>query len=67
MSHIFFYMMLGAMGAVLASLALGLLAMARGGETSKKYSNKLMQARVILQGLAILLFVLAIVSAQHGR
>lgn len=59
---IFFILMAVAMLAVLISLALGIVVMAKGGETSKKYSNKLMQARVTLQGLALLLFALAILS-----
>jgi len=44
--------MLGALGA----LALGVFSMARGGDPRR--SNKLMQSRVILQGLAILLFAI---------
>lgn len=62
MSGFFFVLMVLAMLAVLASLVLGLFVMAKGGETSKKYSNRLMQARVTLQGLALLLFALALVS-----
>lgn len=33
--------------------------MARGGEFNKKYSNKLMQLRVILQAVALILFAIA--------
>lgn len=33
----------------------GIVLMARGGEQNKKYSNRLMQWRVILQGLALIL------------
>lgn len=40
--------------AVLGVLLLGLLTMARGGETARKYGNKLMWLRVGLQGLAVL-------------
>ena len=60
--NIFFILMLVAMGAVLLSLVLGVVVMAKGGDTSEKYSNKLMQARVTLQGLALLLFALALLS-----
>lgn len=60
--NIFFILMLVAMAATVISLLLGVMVMAKGGETSKKYSNKLMQARVTLQGLAILFFALAILS-----
>ena len=44
-----------AMLATLAVLGLGLLSMARGD--SARRSNKLMQSRVLLQGLALLLFL----------
>lgn len=60
--NLFSILMILAMIAVLASLTLGLGVMIKGGETSKKYSNKLMQARVTLQGIALLLFVLAVMS-----
>jgi len=36
----------------------GVFSMLRGGEFSKKYSNKLMRMRVAFQAAAILLFVL---------
>ena len=49
-----------AMILVLASLAVGLIAMIKGGEFNKKYGNRLMRARVTLQGLALGLFVLAV-------
>ncbi len=52
-----------AMVLTLAVLIVGLFAMAKGGEFNKKYGNKLMQARVICQGVAILLFVLAFAAA----
>ena len=38
-------------------LVLGIGTLFKGGETSKKYSNKLMQLRVMLQFLAILVLV----------
>lgn len=41
------------MFATVLVLAFGLVAMARGGVVSEKYSNKLMVARVALQGSAI--------------
>ena len=48
--------------AVLGSLGAGVVAMARGGEFNARYSNKLMQARVICQGLAIAFLALAMMS-----
>ena len=38
-------------------LILGIGTLFKGGETSKKYSNKLMQMRVLLQFLAIIVLV----------
>ena len=38
-------------------LILGIGTLFKGGETSKKYSNKLMQLRVLLQFIAILALV----------
>ena len=38
-------------------LLLGIGTLFKGGETSKKYSNKLMQLRVLLQFIAILVLV----------
>tara|TARA_B110001452_G_scaffold148005_1_gene123213 strand:+ start:219 stop:422 length:204 start_codon:yes stop_codon:yes gene_type:complete len=38
-------------------LILGIGTLFKGGETSKKYSNKLMQLRVLLQLIAIILLI----------
>ena len=38
-------------------LILGIGTLFKGGETSKKYSNKLMQLRVLIQFVAILMLV----------
>ena len=47
-------MLLIAVGIV---LILGIGTLFKGGNTSKKYSNKLMQLRVLLQFIAIILLV----------
>lgn len=52
-----------AMLAVLATLFVGLVGMARGGEFNARYGNRLMRLRVILQGLALLLVIVAAVAA----
>jgi hypothetical protein len=39
--------------ATLFVLIIGIVFMARGGKVNKKYSNKLMIARVALQGIAV--------------
>ena len=46
--------LLAAVGLV---LILGIGTLFKGGETSKKYSNKLMQLRVLLQFVAIIFLV----------
>ena len=46
--------LLAAVGLV---LILGIGTLFKGGETSKKYSNKLMQLRVLLQFIAILALI----------
>ena len=43
--------------AVAIVLILGIGTLFKGGETSKKYSNKLMQLRVLLQFIAIVILV----------
>ena len=44
--------------AVAIVLVMGIYTLFKGGNTSKKYSNKLMQLRVLLQFIAIIVLVL---------
>ena len=67
MSGFLFALMVLAMIAVLGVLAVGLFSMANGGEFNRKYGNKLMRARVMLQGLALLLFAVAVMTGSGGR
>jgi hypothetical protein len=67
MSTFFFILMFVAMAAVLGVLAVGLFSLANGGEFNRKYGNKLMRVRVMLQGLALLLFAAAVMTASSGR
>ena len=53
-----------AMAAVLGVLAVGIISMLKGGEFNKKYGNKLMRARVILQGVALAMLALAYFTSQ---
>jgi hypothetical protein len=53
-----------AMLSVLAVLIIGLFSMIKGGEFNAKYGNRLMQARVYLQGLALALLALAYFMSQ---
>ena len=48
------FSLLGAVGIV---LILGIYTLFKGGDTSKKYANKLMQLRVLLQFIAIIVLV----------
>ena len=43
-------------------LMIGIGAMLKGGKFNEKYGNKLMSARVILQGVALLFLALAILT-----
>lgn len=52
------YTILTVLFAVLVVLFIGIISMLKGGDFNKKWSNKLMRARVILQGLAISLILL---------
>ena len=55
----FFFNFIGfsLLGAVAIVLAMGIYTLFKGGKTSKKYSNKLMQLRVLLQFIAIIALV----------
>lgn len=61
--RIFFFILTAVfMAATLATLLVGVAGMGKGGPFNEKYGNKLMQLRVLLQGLAIACFVLGLVS-----
>ena len=55
----FFFNFIGftLLGAVAIVLVMGIYTLFKGGNTSKKYSNKLMQLRVLLQFIAIIALV----------
>lgn len=52
--------------AIVAVLLTGIIGMGRGGDFNAKYGNKLMRARVILQGVAIVLFLILILVTSRG-
>ncbi|QQP91629.1 twin transmembrane helix small protein [Skermanella mucosa] len=64
MSGILTFLLVVAMLAVLGALFVGLFAMVRGGEFNDKYGNRMMRLRVILQGVALVLFVLAVIASS---
>ncbi len=57
--------MIIAMVATLGVLVLGLVSMVKGGEFNAKYGNKLMRARVWVQGIALLFLALTILSTSQ--
>ncbi len=65
MAYVFPILIVLAMLATLGVLFVGVLGMGREGMAARLKSNKLMQYRVILQGAALLLFV--IFMLLYGR
>ena len=63
MNILFFVLMLMAMVLVVLSLFGGLVVMARGDEVNARYGNRLMRMRVLFQGMALVFFALAVLSA----
>jgi hypothetical protein len=53
-----------AMLLVLGSLFMGVFYMGREGDAAKLKSQKMMRMRVYMQGVALLLFILAALSAK---
>ena len=53
-----------AMFATLGVLIVGLAGFFQGGEFNRKYGNKLMQARVALQAVAVLLLLIVLLSSR---
>lgn len=62
MNNILFTLLGISLLAVLGTLIAGMVVMTKGGELNKKYGNKLMRLRVVLQGVALLLFALALMN-----
>jgi Mn2+/Fe2+ NRAMP family transporter len=58
MHKILIILLVIAMAATVAVLATGVIGMGRSGPKSGSRSNRLMQARIVFQTVAILLFVL---------
>lgn len=62
MSKVLTILLFIAMLSVLGVLIAGIIGVARGGNPAR--SNRLMQWRVILQGVALVIFVLLVLSRQ---
>lgn len=65
MGGFFFIAMIVAMFLTLAILIVGMVGMTKGGDFNAKYGNKLMQARVVMQGIAIAFFALAVLTSNN--
>ncbi len=62
MSQMFMILLFVVMLAILGVLGLGMAGVARGGDPAR--ANRLMQARVILQGVALVLLVLMMATRR---
>jgi len=67
MSGILFYAAVGACFLVLLVLLTGVTIFARGGATNRKWSNKIMRLRVVMQLIAVILIVLVVYFAKQGN
>lgn len=52
--------------ATLGVLFFGIFTMAKGGDFNLKYGNKIMRARIAVQGFALLIFVILMVLAGRS-
>ena len=52
--------------ATLGALVVGLAGFFHGGEFNRKYSNKLMQARVVLQAIAVFLLLMLLLGVGRS-
>ncbi len=54
------YLIIAAVAATFLVVLVGLITMARGGEFNRKYSNKLMRLRLVMQAITVLLLLAAL-------
>ncbi len=66
MSGLFVIFIVIAMIATLGVLIVGVIGMASGGNFNRRYANKLMRTRVVLQALAVALFAILILLFGKG-
>ncbi len=64
MSAIAFFFLVVFMAITLGVLATGVFSMMKGGEFNRKYANKLMQARVLFQFLALVFLALFMLTGR---
>lgn len=63
---VFTWLILAALAAVFVTLCVGIYALFRGGDFGRSYSNRLMRLRVVLQFVAILVLVAAVLWRTHS-
>lgn len=63
MSGIFFILATATTLVVLAVLVFGIATFARGGEFNRKWSNKIMRMRLLMQFIAVILILLTVALA----
>jgi hypothetical protein len=61
MTDIFTWLIPAALAAVFITLCVGIYALFRGGDFGRSYSNKLMRLRVVLQFVAVMILVAAMI------
>ena len=66
MTGLLFYVVIAAVAAVAIILIIGIGSFAKGGEFSRKYSNKLMRWRIIGQLIAVVLILIFIYVRSLG-
>ncbi|HEY9216822.1 MAG TPA: twin transmembrane helix small protein [Phenylobacterium sp.] len=66
MDRLFDFLIPAALFAVAATLAVGIYALFRGGDFARSNSNKLMRMRVVMQAVAILILLGALLWREHG-
>lgn len=66
MERIFELLIPVALLAVATTLAIGIFALFRGGDFGRSYSNKLMRLRVVMQAVAIVVLVAALLWRERG-
>jgi formate-dependent nitrite reductase membrane component NrfD len=60
------FLMVAAMVITLGIVFTGVFAMARGGEFNNRWANKLMRARVVMQLVALVMFVIAVYLLKNS-
>jgi hypothetical protein len=66
MDKFVFILLIVAMALTLGVLLLGVFSMARGGEFDRRNANRFMRWRVVMQGVAILLFIIFMMTWHRG-